>query len=106
MAFGTRIANCRHMKAELTIEDCKHAIHHLKNRLKKADDTMVVRDTSFLELPIEELGFTHRSRSQLKKHNVAIVRDITDIGVEHLINLKGIGDGTIKEIKRLVYNAV
>lgn len=96
----------------MSIPDCKAAISYLERRVKEHEASKIKTKTDnitfnedILNLHVQDLGFTNRTRCTLIRNQVLTVRDIRDVGLEALAIYKGIGAGAIKEIKRVVYNS-
>jgi len=54
--------------------------------------------------PIEELSFSTRTMNVLEKNNLKTVEDLIALNEEELINLEGMGEKGVKEIKKAVGN--
>ena len=53
---------------------------------------------------IEEFDLHPRILNRLRENEINTVRDITDMGVEELALFRGIGERTVSEIKREIFN--
>ena len=95
----------------LTIPDCKRAVAFLQRRIQLAEEQKQYKkggirkwDDAFLNMRIEEFELHPRILNRLRENELNTVRDITDLGVEKLEMFRGIGERTVAEIKREVFN--
>lgn len=94
-----------------TIPDCKRAVVFLQKRIQLAEEQKQHKkggirkwDEAFLNMRIEEFELHPRILNRLRENELNTVRDITDLGVEKLEMFRGIGERTVAEIKREVFN--
>lgn len=95
----------------LSIPDCQRAVAFLQKRIQQHKQERQQKkggirkwDNDFLDMRIEEFDLHPRIRNRLRENELFTVRDITDLGIDKLKMFRGIGESTLEEIKREIFN--
>lgn len=95
----------------LNIADCKRAVAFLQKRIQQDEEQKRQKkgrirkwDDDFLNMRVEEFELHPRVLNRLKENELLTVRDITELGVDKLRMFRGMGETTIEEIKREIFN--
>ena len=95
----------------LSIRDCKRAMAFLQKRICQDDEQKRQKkqgirkwDDQFLNTPIEEFDLHPRILNRLRENELNTVRDITELGIDKLTLFRGIGENTLNEIRRQIFN--
>jgi DNA-directed RNA polymerase alpha subunit len=95
----------------LSIADCKQAMSFLQKRINQKEEQKRQKkegiqkwDDQFLNTNVEEFDLHPRILNRLRENELNVVRDITELGIDKLTMFRGIGDNTLKEIKRQIFN--
>ena len=102
-------AQFRQILDKLSKHDSRVVIRYLQRRLEKEKETRIVRRVNhraspgFMEMHIDDFSLSTRTKNQLKKREILKVHDIIEIGFDKLMMLRGIGAGTVKEIRQVVF---
>lgn len=74
-----------------------------KEAAKKTEETEAAK-TDIMGTPIEELSFSTRTLNVLKKGRLKTVENLIALSEDELINLEGMGEKGLKEIKKAIGN--
>ena len=97
----------------MTIAECKRAVWFLQKRIRLDEEEKQAKrqslgirrwDDEFLNMHIDQFELQTRTNLLLKRNKLNTVREITEFGIETLIELKGFGQASIMDIKRMIFN--
>jgi DNA-directed RNA polymerase alpha subunit len=95
----------------LTTSDCKRVVAFLQKRIQLTEEQQRKKkggirkwDDEFLNLSVEEFELHPRIMNRLRENDLHTVKKITELGIDNLTTLRGIGERTAQEIKREIFN--
>jgi DNA-directed RNA polymerase subunit alpha len=95
------VRNFEEQKEEVEVEETEDQPVEAKDSAEKMEEAA---SAEVLSRGVESISFSTRTANVLEKNNVKTVADIVKLSEEELINLEGMGNKGVKEIKKAIGN--